>query len=177
MECSSCGQLTPGIIDDSSLWCDKCGTCLKTQVEWVHSYDQLKRASRQQVYCRVKRFTKWVRQVCPQISNLPDILDLYSSLEFTWGCYKKKSKRIYFFAKPVMLQVCCGLLGMDTSSLPRLKDKTREKEQHEELASLQKTQAWSLRDPSAIVMGAHVLANVPPVQPQHAKRSPWPACY
>jgi len=118
-----------------------------------------------------------VRQVCPQISNLPDILDLYSSLEFTWGCYKKKSKRIYFFAKPVMLQVCCGLLGMDTSSLPRLKDKTREKEQHEELASLQKTQAWSLRDPSAIVMGAHVLANVPPVQPQHAKRSPWPACY
>ena len=144
MECPSCKQTTSGIIEDNQLWCDKCGVSIRSNTQFVPSYN-CRHAPSQQIYSRVKRFTKYLQRLAiPKVlANIYAILDLYSSFEFTWGCNRDKSKRIYFYAKPVILQFICAILGIDTT-LPRLKDNLREIDQHRELAQLTKTAAFEM---------------------------------
>ena len=145
MECPHCKQQTPGIIDQNHLWCDKCGVSIRSHCEFVPSYNNCHYAPRQQVYSRVKRFMKFVRDLANPlvIRKFDAIVDLYSSFEFTWTCNRESSKRIYFYAKCVMLQVCCELLDVKTE-LPKLKDRTREIDQHRELNILSKTEAFKV---------------------------------
>ena len=147
MDCPHCQQRTPGIVEQNHLWCDQCGVSIRKQCEYVPSYNNQHAAARQQIYSRVKRFTKYAQQMCrdkPQVMfQMQKILDTYSSFEFTWVCHKDQSKRVYFFAKPVMLQACCKLLKIK-SELPSLKDKNREKDQHAELDALQTTITWKM---------------------------------
>jgi hypothetical protein len=143
MECPSCHAQTPGIIDESSLWCDKCGTCIRANYVFVVGYHNRHTAPRQQIYCSAKRFTKYVQKHCSSMKHIMedvnDIIDMYSSLEFAWCCHRSLSKRIYFFAKPVMLKFCCALLELSLEGLPKLKDKNREVVQFQDLLSLQGT--------------------------------------
>ena len=147
MECPHCHEKTPGINDNNHLWCDQCGVSMRKQFQYVASYNNQHSAPRQQIYSRVKRFTKYAQRMChdkPEVMrHMQAILDTYSSFEFTWICHKNQSKRIYFFAKPVMLQACCKMLNIK-SELPGLKDKNREKDQHGELDALQDTVSWKL---------------------------------
>ena len=137
MECPSCHETTPGIIDESSLWCDKCGTCIRANYVFVTGFQNRHSAPRQQIYCRAKRFTKYVQKHCRVMrhimGNIDDIIDLYSALEFAWCCHRALSKRIYFFAKPVMLKYCCAILQLSLVGLPELKDKNRELVRFEDL--------------------------------------------
>jgi hypothetical protein len=144
MECPSCKNTTPGIVEGNHLWCDKCGVSIREHVEYVPSYNSRYTPS-QQVYSRVKRFLKYLHflNVPMVLHNIHAILDLYSSFEFTWTCNREKSKRQYFYAKPVMAKIICRMLEIDVE-LPSLKDKSREIEQYTELAELIKTTAFQL---------------------------------
>jgi len=148
MECSRCHQQTPGILEGNHLWCDQCGVSIRAQCEFVPSFHNKHSAPRQQIYCRAKRFTKYVQTTCsdePDImQHIHDILDLYSSFEFTWCVHKVLTKRIYFFAKPVMLQYCCELLKIKSQNMPCLKDKNREIDQMKELKNLRNTPSWQM---------------------------------
>ena len=143
MECPTCKEQTCGIIDDNHLWCDKCGCSIRSDVEFIPSYQNNHNAPRQQIYNRRKRFTKYVQSLGLKdvLANIHAILDLYSSFEFAWVVHKNLSKRVYFYAKPCMLKVCCRMLEIYTP-LPGLKDKNRERDQFEELKELQTTQGW-----------------------------------
>ena len=144
MRCPSCNTETFGIQDEVNLWCDNCGNVLQDSPVWVTGYCQ-SHSCKNQIYSRRKRFGKYVRSVCHNTSVLHsfyDILDLYSRFEFTWT--KSESNRIYFFAKPVMLNFCCEMLGLETGNLPSLKDKNRIKEQARELSILKKCPLWKL---------------------------------
>lgn len=143
MECPSCKETTSGIIDEASLWCDRCGSCIRVNYEFVTGFQNTHAAPRLQVYCRAKRFTKYIQANCvamPEVmQRIYDIVDLYSALEFSWCCNRKLSNRIYFFAKSVMLRYCCALLSLSTSRLPRLKDRNREITQCKDLEALVET--------------------------------------
>lgn len=143
MECPSCKAQTCGILDDNHLWCDKCGCAIRSQVEFLPSYQNCHNAPRQQVYNRRKRFLKYIQSLAlpPVLNNIHAILDLYSSFEFAWVVHNDLSKRTYFYAKPCMLKVCCEMLKIDCN-LPSLKDKFRERDQFKELKEMRSTQAW-----------------------------------
>ena len=116
---------------------------MREQMRFVTGYCQ-SHSCRTQVYCRVKRFGKYVSRVANQYSVLQhynDLLDLYSCFEFAWN-RSTTSNRIYFFAKPVMLKLCCELLKLKPTKIPRLKDKLRELEQIRELMLLKETHPW-----------------------------------
>ena len=137
MQCSTCGPVS-GIQADNHIWCENCGMAIKEEVKYVTGYCQ-SYFSRSQVYCRVKRFGKYISRVSSDPDVLQQyhrILDLYSCFEFAWG--RHPSRRIYFFAKPVMLKMCCDLLDIETNC-PGLKDKNRERDQLQELHTLRKT--------------------------------------
>ena len=150
MECPACHQQTPGIIDESSLWCDKCGARIREHYVFVVGYGNRHSAPRQQVYCRAKRFTKYVQKHCASMKHIMeainDIVDLYSALEFAWCCHRSLSKRIYFFAKPVMLKFCCALLELNLQGLPKLKDKNRELVQFQDLSNIKDTPTFRVMD-------------------------------
>ena len=142
MQCPYCNTVG-GILDGNDVWCDTCGRSIKQEMQYVTGYCQ-SHFSRSQVYCRVKRFGKYITRVCRDPAVLQyyyDILDIYSCFEFAWMRHLQQSNRIYFFAKPVMLKVCCEILSIK-ASLVGLKDRNRELEQLRELKSLQTTAAW-----------------------------------
>ena len=144
MICQHCNTETCGIQDEVHLWCDNCGRALRDSPVYVTGYCQ-SHSFKNQIYSRRKRFGKYLRSVCHNSSVLHsfyDILDLYSRFEFTW--IRSDSKRIYFFAKPVMLRFCCEMLGLCTDNLPSLKDKNRIKEQARELSILEGGPLWKL---------------------------------
>jgi hypothetical protein len=143
MECPSCKAQTCGIVDANHLWCDQCGVAIRSQVEFLPSYQNCHNAPRQQIYNRRKRFMKYIQSlsIAPVLRNIHAILDLYSSFEFAWVVHNNLSKRTYFYAKPCMLKVCCQMLEIECT-LPSLKDKTRERDQFQELKELRSTQAW-----------------------------------
>ena len=142
MQCQNCNTVG-GIRDGNHYWCDSCGTAIKQEVQYVTGYCQSHYA-RSQIYCRVKRFGKYISRVCQDptvLQHYYQILDLYSCFEFAWIRHIIDSNRIYFFAKPVMLKMCCILLGIETD-LAGLKDKNRELDQLRELQRLQATLEW-----------------------------------
>ena len=146
MECPHCTKQTPGIVDGNQLWCSQCGTAIRPHFEYVQSFQNRHDMPRQQVYSRLKRFTKWIQKMNRKdlLKHIYDILDLYSAFEFAWILHKEKSVRSYFYAKPVMLQVCTEMLGLQPS-LPHLKDHSRELDQKMELEAMVKTKEWELR--------------------------------
>ena len=142
MQCPNCGPVS-GIYDENHVWCEGCGQSMKSQVHYVTGYCQ-SYFSRSQVYCRVKRFGKYISRVTSDPNVLQQyhrILDIYSCFEFAWGRHIGESRRIYFFAKPVMLKMCCSILQIETDS-PGLKDKNREREQIAELNTLRLTREF-----------------------------------
>ena len=144
MLCNSCSTEVSGIHDGNAIWCENCGTAIKQEVRYVTGYCQ-SHSCRTQVYCRVKRFGKYISRVTKDPSVLQHyhkLLDLYSCFEFAWIRNKQASSRIYFFAKPVLLKLCSELLNLKPQNLPRLKDKLRELNQIEELMSLKETIHW-----------------------------------
>lgn len=147
MDCPHCHKTTPGIVDGNHLWCNMCGTSIRKQYQFVPDYNNPHSAPRQQLYSRVRRFTKYIQKMCrgnPDVlGSFNRILDVYSTYEFVWCCHKEMSKRIYFFAKPVMLQACCEILGIQ-AELPSLKDKNRELDQHVDLQKLRNSVAWKM---------------------------------
>ena len=149
MECPSCHETTSGIIEEASLWCDKCGNRIRDNYEFVTGFNNKHSAPRQQVYCRAKRFTKYIQTKCnvPEVKlHIYDIVDVYSALEFTWCCHRALSERIYFFAKPVMLKFCCAVLQLPLhDGLPALKDKSREETQYQDLMALADTPTFRAR--------------------------------
>lgn len=149
MQCASCHQQTPGIVDSNHLWCDQCGCSMADnyQLQHVSTFSNPHSASRKQIYCRVKRFAKFVPTVCKDVEvlrNLQEILDLYSALEFTWIVEKEIKQRIYFFASKVMLQACCQILKIKPINLPSLKDTASEDDQHRQIEKLRKTKTWKI---------------------------------
>ena len=144
MLCNSCSTEVSGIHDGNAIWCENCGTAIKQEVRYVTGYCQ-SHSCRTQVYCRVKRFGKYISRVTNDPSVLQHyhkLLDLYSCFEFAWIRNKEASSRIYFFAKPVLLKLCSELLKLKPQNLPRLKDKIRELNQIQELMGLKKTIHW-----------------------------------
>ena len=145
MDCPHCKRSTPGIIDENRVWCNRCGTSIRQQFEFVPDYNNPHSAPRQQLYSRVRRFTKYIQKMCKGkaevLESVGRILDIYSTYEFVWCCHKDLSRRIYFFAKPVMLQACCEVLDIK-AELPSLKDKNREIDQHRDLKKLRDSVAW-----------------------------------
>ena len=100
-------------------------------------------SARNQVYNRRKRFGEYIQRVCKNVSVLRryyDILDLYAMFELMW--VRNPSKRKYFFAKPVMLKVCCRQLKLDVAGLPSLKDRNREVDQENQLRALTQLPMW-----------------------------------
>ena len=143
MECPNCNTVGSGIRDGNHLWCDNCGHAIKDEVQYVTGYCQ-SHFSRSQIYCRVKRFGKYITRICSDLAVLQrfhDILDLYSCFEFAWIRNIGDSTRIYFFAKPVMLKMCCMLLDIE-ADLRGLKDKNRELDQLRELKTLVDSREW-----------------------------------
>ena len=143
MQCPNCNAVGSGIHDDNHVWCDSCGSAIREEVQFVTGYCQ-SYFSRSQIYCRVKRFGKYISRVCQDQSVLQsfhDILDVYSCFEFAWMRNIGDSTRIYFFAKPVMLKMCCRILGIE-SDTPGLKDKNRELDQLRELGRLVESREW-----------------------------------
>ena len=143
MECPNCNTVGSGIHDDNHLWCDNCGHAIKDEVQYVTGYCQ-SHFSRSQIYCRVKRFGKYITRICSDLAVLQrfhDILDLYSCFEFAWIRNIGDSTRIYFFAKPVMLKMCCMLLDIK-ADLRGLKDQNRELDQLRELKTLVDSREW-----------------------------------
>ena len=102
MECPNCNTVGSGIHDDNHLWCDNCGHAIKDEVQYVTGYCQ-SHFSRSQIYCRVKRFGKYITRICSDLAVLQrfhDILDLYSCFEFAWIRNIGDSTRIYFSQSP-----------------------------------------------------------------------------
>ena len=144
MLCNRCNTEVSGIHDGNMLWCENCGAGMKHEPEYVTGYCQ-SHSCRTQVYCRVKRFGKYISRVTRDPSVLQHydkLLDLYSCFEFAWTRNKENSSRIYFFAKPVLLKLCTELLKLKTQNLPTLKDKLRELNQIQELMGLKETVHW-----------------------------------
>lgn len=145
MRCT-CGTETHGIQEENGLWCESCGASLGEGAVFVVGYCQ-SHSRRNQVYSRRKRFGKYVLSVVHNKTILRayyKILDLYSQYEFVWMA--TPSERKYFFAKPVMLKVCCAVLDLcseaDLGRLPSLKDRNREADQARQLESLRATECW-----------------------------------
>ena len=144
MLCPNCSTEVWGIRDDNAIWCDNCGTAIKEDVQYVTGYCQ-SHACRTQPYCRVKRFGKYITKVTNDTSVLQHyhtILDLYSCFEYAWQRNLDKSTRVYFYAKPVLLRLCCDLLKLEPQNLPALKDKQRENDQIQELGWLRSLDCW-----------------------------------
>ncbi len=142
MECPHChrGQ---GVVDGNFVWCNSCGVCLKEEITWVTSYSQ-PRPTRQQEYSRVKRFQTWVAKIRPQlVADLVTLTEWYNCYETAWKAHLNMTPRIYFFCKPVMLQVICAHVGLPTDDLPCLKDKQRERDQWKSLEILRSTPTWN----------------------------------
>ena len=142
MACDNCGTETFGVQEGGHLWCPHCGCSMRNTPHFVTGYCQ-SHSARTQVYNRRKRFGAYIQRVCKNVSVLQkyyDILDLYSMFELCW--MRNPRKRKYFFAKPVMLKVCCRLLDLDTEGLPSLKDKNREVDQENQLQQLRSTKTW-----------------------------------
>ena len=137
MNCQNCNTETTGIQDGSHLWCTNCGSNIQHNPQFVTGYSQSHQC-KSQIYSRRKRFRKYIQQVCPSVLQYK-VLDLFSNIEFCWT--KSPSRRIYFFAKPVMVQFCCNALGI-SGDLPCLKDKHRENDQLAELGSLLNGPVW-----------------------------------
>ena len=145
MICDSCSTDVYGMNEDNAIWCESCGACMQNCTEFVTGYSQA-HSSRTQIYCRVKRFGKYVSRVTADYSVLQhynELLDIYSCFEFAWQHNRDKSKRTYFYAKPVLLKKCCEIMKLKTQKLPALKDCNRERDQFEELCQLQQTREWS----------------------------------
>ena len=146
MDCSHCGTKVRGIYEMNHIWCSQCGQSLKEQPEFVVGFQNPHYVPRQQIYNRQKRFAKWALNKCAARSDvlkeMRNILNYFSCYEFVWNCHKQISKRIYFFAKPVMLQVCCNHVGVSQKDLPCLKDGTREVDQKIDLKKLFETSSW-----------------------------------
>ena len=144
MLCNNCSTEVSGIKDDNAIWCENCGTAIRAEVQYVTGYGQ-SHSCRTQVYCRVKRFGKYISRVTTDASVLQhyhQILDLYSCFEFAWQRNLGESTRIYFYAKPVLLKLCCDLLKLKPQNLPSLKDKQRETDQIRELGWLKSLPCW-----------------------------------
>ena len=134
-------------MEMNNIWCTHCGISMRRAVKYVMGYNNQHYCPKQQVYNRLKRFSKWILENVQRSdvrSAMRIIMSYFSCYEFTWHCNKKLTKRIYFFAKPVMLKVCCKHLGICTDGLPSLKDIERETDQMEQLTRLKKTSAWDL---------------------------------
>ena len=147
MECHSCHDTNYGIIDNNHRWCVSCGTSMQEAPTYVQGYNNQHYVPRQQVYDRLKRFSQWTiaRVTRPDIREaLRMIMNYFSCYEFTWHMRKELTNRIYFFAKPVMLKVCCKHLGISTENLPSLKDLEREADQMRQLERLTKVDEWQL---------------------------------
>ena len=150
-----CGTETHGIHEDSGVWCPACGSSLGIGPRFVVGYCQ-SHSRRNQVYSRRKRFGKYVQRVVVDKRILRAyyrILDLYSQYEFVW--MSTPSKRKYFFAKPVMLKVCCAVLDLPTEGLPCLKDQSREADQARQLEELRATECWR----ASYQMKSYAIAN------------------
>ena len=144
MLCDRCNTEVYGMHDDNAIWCENCGHGMKSDIKFVTGYCQ-SHSCRTQVYCRVKRFGKYVSRVTKDPSVLQhyhQLLDIYSCFEFAWDKNRPLSIRTYFFAKPVLLKKCCEVLKLKTQKLPALKDLCRERDQFRELESLQQTIEW-----------------------------------
>lgn len=144
MLCESCNTEVYGMHDDNAIWCENCGHGMKHEVQYVTGYCQ-SHSCRTQVYCRVKRFGKYLSGVTKDPSVLQhyhQLLDIYSCFEFAWSRNREKSVRTYFYAKPVLLKKCCEVMKLKPQKLPGLKDKLRERDQFQELDSLQETYEW-----------------------------------
>ena len=144
MLCNRCNTEVSGIRDGNVIWCDNCGSAMKHEVQYVTGYCQ-SHSCRTQVYCRVKRFGRYISRVTKEPSVLQhyhQLLDLYSCFEFAWIRNKAASSRIYFFAKPVLLKLCCELLKLKPQNIPALKDRLRERDQIRELMGLKQTEHW-----------------------------------
>ena len=144
MLCDCCNTEVFGIHSENMIWCDNCGSGIKQEVCYVTGYCQ-SHSCRTQPYCRAKRFGKYISRVADDPSVLQhyhQLLDLYSCFEFAWQRDKESCSRTYFFAKPVMLKICCEVLKLKTQSLPRLKDRLREMDQIQQLMGLKSGEAW-----------------------------------
>ena len=140
--CKTCGTETFGVEDGGFLWCTHCGCRMEDAPKFVVGYCQ-SHSARNQVYNRRKRFGEYIQRVCKNVSVLRryyDILDLYAMFELMW--VRHPSKRKYFFAKPVMLKVCCRQLKLDVKGLPSLKDRNREVDQENQLRALTQLPMW-----------------------------------
>ena len=144
MLCDRCNTEVYGMHENNTVWCENCGHAMKSAIQFVTGYCQ-SHSSRTQVYCRVKRFGKYITRVTTDTSVLQrfnEILDLYSCFEFAWNKNRPLSIRTYFFAKPVILKKCCEIMDLKPEKLPSLKDASRERDQFGELARLQETIEW-----------------------------------
>ena len=144
MLCDRCNTEVYGMHDDNCIWCENCGHAMKTEIHFVTGYCQ-SHSCRTQVYCRVKRFGKYVSAHVKDHSVLQHyhrLLDIYSCFEFAWSRNRDKSIRTYFYAKPVLLKKCCEVMKLKSQKLPALKDYNRERDQLRELATLQETIEW-----------------------------------
>ena len=147
MDCPGCGSKNSGVLEMNNIWCQSCGQSIRKVVKYVVGYNNQHYCPRQQVYNRLKRFAKWVLIKCPREDvkmSMRQIMNYFTCYEFTWHIHKKLTKRIYFFAKSVMLKVCCKHLGLPLSNLPSLKDSEREVDQMNQLAKLVDTPDWKL---------------------------------
>ena len=144
MLCDRCNTEVYGIHDDNAVWCENCGHAMKSDIQYVTGYCQ-SHSCRTQVYCRVKRFGKYISSVTKDTSVLQhyhQLLDIYSCFEFAWSRNRDKSVRTYFYAKPVLLKKCCEVMKLKPQKLPGLKDLSRERDQFKELSNLQETYEW-----------------------------------
>ncbi len=147
MECHSCGITNTGIMEMNNIWCTNCGISMKAAPMYVVGYDNQHYCPKQQVYNRLKRFSKWTLDRVERkdiLSAMRQIMDYFTCYEFVWHMHKDLTKRIYFFAKPVMLKVCCKILGISIEGLPSLKDLERESDQMMQIEKLVKTSAWTM---------------------------------
>ena len=129
---------------------------MKFTPKYIQSYNNQHYVPRHQVYDRLKRFAQWTlaRVKRPDIrSALREIMNHFSCYETTWHFRKDLTTRIYFFAKPVMLKVCCKHLDINTDGLPSLKDLDREADQMKQLVRLTKIPEWDWVYQSRVVNG------------------------
>ena len=142
--CENCKTHPNVCMEQNSAWCMLCGCELAHETVYVRGYSNPQTYRRRQVYSRTKRIRAYIIKSLdslPQsivkavLDHLDAILDIYGIIEFAWRS-GVNSVRKYFFAKPVMFYVCCSLLGIETDSLPSLKDKTRESCQFQEIAKI-----------------------------------------
>ena len=140
MECHHCGH-KGHVQSEGHSWCTSCGAQVPGTQTFVVGFQQ-SHFPRGQVYNRRKRFVRYMKSLTLDGAVLDkwySILDLYSKFEFCWS--SSTSERTYFFAKPVMLKVCCHLLGVK-ADLPGLKDKNREHVQFAELDRIRGGPVW-----------------------------------